>query len=112
MFPGEVRMPNDTIPLHEAIDRLRDELLRAALDSATERLRFELGDIEMEFTVVAKREGGPESKFDFHILGIGASLGASGKIANERTQKVKLILKPVLIDPDTGDRAKIDISRN
>ena len=105
-------MPNDTIPLHEAVDRLRYELRRAALDSETERLRFKLGDIEMEFTVVAKLEGGPESKFDFHILGIGASLGASGKIANERTQKVKLILKPVSVDPGTGERAKVDISRN
>src|SRR5689334_11770277 len=105
-------MTDDTLPLSQAVSRLRDEIRQAAVDASTEQLRFELGDIEMEFTVVAKREGGPEAKFDIHILGIGASAGGSAKIAGERTQKVKLTLRPVLIDPATKERAKVDISRN
>jgi Trypsin-co-occurring domain 2 len=104
-------MPNATIPLAEAMRSLREEIRHAALDGQTEMLQFELGSIELEFTVVAKREGGPNAKIEFHVLGVGAELGADAKVGDERTQKVKMILNPVQIDSRTNERRQVAISR-
>ena len=101
----------DTIPLRDAIRMLRVEIMAAAEDASTQSLRFELGPIEMEFQVVLKKEGGGEAKLGFHIFAAEASLGANAKAADERTQKVKLTLNPVLIDTATGKRSKVDIER-
>jgi len=65
----------------------------------------------MEFQVVAKKEKGSDAKIDFHIFGAGVTVGGSGKGADERTQKVKLMLTPVFVDDD-GKRRKVDISRS
>lgn len=100
----------DTIPLRDAIRALRDEILAARKDASTHEVRFELGPIEMEFQVVARKELGGEAKLGFHIFAVEATLGGSGKGADERTQKVKFVLNPVLIDA-TGQRSKLDISR-
>src|SRR5215831_6252698 len=52
----------DTIPLQDAIRALRAEILAAHAEASTEEVRFELGPIEMEFQVVARREIGAEAK--------------------------------------------------
>jgi hypothetical protein len=101
----------DTIPLRDAILALRGEIVAAAKDASTQEVRFELGPIEMEFQVVARKEIGGEAKLGFHIFGAEASLGGSGKGANEQTQKVKFVLDPFLIDMKTGRRSKLAIAR-
>ena len=100
----------DTIPLRDAIRGLRGEIMAAAEDASTQAVRFELGPIEMEFQVVVKKEKGGEAKLDFHIFAADATLGGSGKGADERTQKVKFVLNPVLIDM-AGRRSKFEIAR-
>ncbi len=100
----------DTIPLRDAIHALRGEILAARGEAASQGVQFELGPIEMEFQVVARREIGGEAKVGFHIFAAEASVGVSGKGADERTQKVKFVLNPVLVDA-TGGRSKVDISR-
>src|ERR1700742_432075 len=87
---------DQTIPLRDAVRALRVEIMRAAEDASTQAVRFEVNAIEMEFQVVAKREGGGEAKLGFHIFAADASVGASGKLASEQTQKVKFVLNPVL----------------
>ena len=88
-------MAEPTFPLVDAIRALRTEIQEAGQAADRETLRFELGPIDLEFQVVAKREGGASGKISFHIFGTGAELGGSGKLADERTQKVKLVLNPV-----------------
>ncbi|MEV4426306.1 trypco2 family protein [Streptomyces sp. R-07] len=46
----------DEITIGEAIDHLRAELSAAQRRAADEGLRFELGDISLEFTVELRRE--------------------------------------------------------
>jgi Trypsin-co-occurring domain 2 len=100
----------DMIPLQDAISALRGEILAARGEAPTEGVRFELGPIEMEFQVVARREIGGEAKLGFHIFSVEATVGGSGKGGDERTQKVKFVLNPVLVDTK-GGRSKVDISR-
>ena len=102
----------DTIRLRDAVEALRGEIMQAAEAASTQTIRFELGSIEMEFQVVAKREGGGEAKLGFHIFTADASIGGSGKLASESTQKVKLVLNPVSVDHASGERRKLDISRD
>jgi hypothetical protein len=100
----------DTIPLRDAIRVLRGEIIAAAEDASTQGVRFELGPIEMEFQVVVKKEKGGEAKLGFHIFAAEATLGGSGKGADERTQKVKFVLNPVLVNM-AGQRSKLEIAR-
>jgi hypothetical protein len=101
----------ETLPLRDAIRALRVEIMEAAEDASNQAVRFEMGPIEMEFQVVAKREKGLDAKIGFHIFAAEATLGGSGKGADERTQKVKLVLNPVLVDAE-GMRSKLEIGRD
>ena len=100
----------DLIPLQDAIRVLRAEIMAAHKEALTQDVRFELGPIEMEFQVVARREVGGEAKFGFHIFAVEATLSGSGKGADERTQKVKLVLNPIYVDA-LGQRSKVEIAR-
>ncbi|MBG0811127.1 hypothetical protein IY145_17285 [Methylosinus sp. H3A] len=98
----------DTIPLKEALQSLRAEIISAAEDASGEEIRFELGPIEMEFQVVAQRSAGGDGKIGFHIFGAEASVGASGKIESSRTQKIKLTLKPErVVSPGLYEKVEV-----
>ena len=103
-------MPETLLPLYQVIQGLRTELYAAVAAGKNELLTFDLGPIEMEFTVVAKREGGPNGKIKFEIFGIGAELGADAKVGTERTQKMKLTLNPKMKAED-GTRGSVPIGR-
>jgi hypothetical protein len=98
------------LPLGEVVRALRSEIIDAATAGVNETVRFEVGPIEVEITVVAKREGGPEGKIKFEVFGFGAEVGADAKFAREQTQKVKLNLTPVQVLPD-GTLSHLEISR-
>jgi hypothetical protein len=100
----------DTIPLKEAIDALRGEILAARQEASTQEVRFELGPVEMEFQVVARKEIGGDAKVGFHILAAEATLGGSGKGSDERTQKVKFVLNPIFVDA-SGQQTKLQVGR-
>lgn len=104
-------MSENMLPLTETITALRDEIASAAAAGADSDLRFQLGTIELEFTVVAKREGGPNGAIKFSVLGIGAEVGGSAKFANERTHKVKLSLTPAQRFED-GSTGHVEIKRS
>jgi len=107
---------SETIPLRDAVRALRNEIMAAAKAASTEAVRLELGQIELEFQVVAKIETGADGKLDgkidFYIFSVDASLGGSGKLAQERTQKVKFVLSPKFVDAAGKASGKIDISRH
>jgi hypothetical protein len=89
-------MAQDLIPLSEAIAALRKELTTAAAASQNEALRFTVGPVELELNLVVQREVEADGKLQFKIFGWGAEAGASGKLSDERSQKMKLTLTPVL----------------
>jgi len=94
----------DMLPFAEVVQALRGEIYRAADAVGNEEIRFGVGPIEVEFQVVAKREGGPQGKIKFGVLGIGVEAGGSVKFASERTQKVKFSLKPVRVASDGSEK--------
>jgi hypothetical protein len=106
---------SETIPLRDVVQALRDEILAAADAAYTKTVRFDLGQIELEFQVVAKLEKGGEGKLggkvNFHIFSIDASIGGSGRWGDERTQRVKFVLSPKHVDPATGEETNLQISR-
>lgn len=82
------------IPLTQLIEALRDQLGEAARGER-QGPKFKVNSIEVELTIVAKRDRGGDGKIKFSVLTAGAEIGASGKVAHEETQKVKLSLTPV-----------------
>lgn len=98
----------ELLPLAEAVQALRSELGRAADAAENEEIRFGVGPIEVEFQIAAKREGGPQGTIKFGVLGVGVEAGGSAKFVSERTQKVKLSLKPVRVARD-GSEEEIEI---
>src|SRR5262249_3489797 len=112
--PREIDM-SETIPLRDAVRALRTEIMAAADDASAQSVRFDLGQIELEFQVVAKAEKNVEGKVggkvNFHIFSVDASIGGGGKLADERTQKVRFILTPVILDPTGKQSGKVSISR-
>lgn len=103
-------MSNAMFSLTEAIATLRSEITTAVAQGANEPLRFALGDIELELAVVARREGGADGKLKFSILGVGAEAGASAKVGQEQTQKVRIKLSAQLHAPD-GKTTEIMVGR-
>jgi hypothetical protein len=105
----------ETIPLRDAIRALRVEIVEAAEEASTQAVRFELGPVELEFHVVAKTEKSSDAKLSakigFHILSAEAGVSNGGKSADERTQRVKLVLNPVLVNI-AGLRSKLEIGRS
>jgi hypothetical protein len=101
------------IPLTQLIDALREQLGEAAR-TARPGPRFKVDSIDVELTIVAKREGGGDGKIKFSVLTAGVELGASGKVAHEETQKIKLSLTPVTdnASPETATGDHLLIGRN
>jgi len=84
------------IELAEMIRALRQELTAALTDGAPGPVRFELGAVEVEATVVVERKGGAAGKVRFCVVEAGAD-GASG---TSRTQRIHFTLQPKLVAPD------------
>ncbi len=88
----------ETIGLAEYIDRIKQDLKQFAAD---EEKWLAIDEIEIEFSVVATKEGGGSGKFSFK-LGVptigetGVELGGEGKLGREKVQTVRLKLSPLL----------------
>jgi NTP-dependent ternary system trypsin peptidase co-occuring protein len=80
------------IELASVIKDLREELERAITAAEGERLRFELGSIELELSVALERTGQAGAKVRFWVVesGADASVGATS------TQRITLSLQPTL----------------
>jgi Trypsin-co-occurring domain 2 len=103
-------MSQQGLALADVVKALRSEILEAAQAGQNEDIRFNVGAIEVEFTVAVKREGGPNGKVKFEVFGIGAELGADAKFARESSQKVKLTLNPHKLNSD-GTIGELNIAK-
>ena len=72
------------IELAEVIVELRRELDRArATVDPGEKLRFELGPVELEATVAVEKKGGAGAKIRFWVV----ELGGDAEVARSSTQR-------------------------
>ena len=80
----------DGLELVSVIRELRTELNEALVDAQGERLRFELGPVEVSLAVTVGREAAPGAKVRFWVV----EAGADAKISRESVQQIKLVLTP------------------
>jgi hypothetical protein len=78
------------LELASVVRQLRAELNEAMDDAEGERLRFELGPVELSLTVTVGREAAPGAKIRFWVI----EAGADAKISREAVQDIKLVLTP------------------
>jgi Trypsin-co-occurring domain 2 len=103
------------IELSEFLGALRAELekARAAGISAREQgsdVRFTVGEVTIEFTIAASREGQGQAGVKFYVFSLGGSVTAS----TETTQRVTLTLTPTRADGkplEVSDDRTSDIPR-
>jgi hypothetical protein len=82
------------IGLQEAITALRAELIESVEASRGERLRFEVGEITMEFQLEVERSAEAKGGIQFWVV----ELGAGGAVKDKDVHKVVIPLKPVRVD--------------
>ena len=92
-------MADPPIELSEFVGALRAELekARAAGVAARERgsdIRLTVGEVTIEFTIAASREGQGQAGVKFYVFSLGGSVTAS----TETTQRVSLTLTPTRAD--------------
>lgn len=94
------------IELAEMLKGLRSELSKAKLEGEGDDVRFLVGDVELEIQVGVSQKGGVGGKVDFLVY----SAEASGELAKQTTQKIKLKLTPGLLNSETGIVEPMDIN--
>ena len=87
--------------LAEAIEGVRAELSEAMAAGAGERLRFEVGPVELEFTVGVQRDLQGKAGVKVWVM----EIGGSGGFSRDSSHRVKLMLNPV--DRVTGRPARV-----
>ena len=90
------------LELASVVRQLRAELNEALEEAKGERLRFELGPVELSLTVTVGREGGPGAKIRFWVI----EAGADAKISREAVQDIKLVLTPRDVTAPLGTDGK------
>ena len=78
------------LELASVLRQLRAELNEAMDDAEGERLRFELGPVDLSLTVTVGREATPGAKIRFWVV----EAGVDAKISREAVQEIKLVLNP------------------
>src|ERR1022692_408226 len=79
-----------SLDLASVVRQLRQELNEALADAEGERLRFELGPVELALTVTVGRGTSPGAKIRFWVV----EAGADANFLRESVQEIKLVLTP------------------
>ena len=85
---------SNRIGLQEAIAALRSELIESVVASQQERLRFEVGEITMEFQIEVERSAEATGGIRFWVV----ELGGGEAFKNKDVHKVVIPLKPIRTD--------------
>ena len=78
------------LELASVVRQLRADLNEALDDADGERLRFELGPVELTLSLTVGREAAPGAKIRFWVV----EAGADATISREAVQDIKLVLTP------------------
>ena len=81
----------EPIGLKEAIGALRKELSESIMAAADEKLRFEVGEIILEFEVEVERTDEISSGIKFWVV----ELGATDSLKSTHTHTITIPLKPM-----------------
>lgn len=90
-------VPDSGIDLVDAVAAVRDQLIEAAVRGAGERIGFEVGPIQLEFTVELRRDVTAKAEIRAWVFTADASIGASSNTVH----KASLTLTPK--DLKTGE---------
>jgi Trypsin-co-occurring domain 2 len=82
------------IGLKDAIEALRIELSESVLVSEGKEVRFEVGEIEIEFQVAVEQTTEGKGGIKFWVVELGGSVAQK----DSKTHKIKIPLKPVWKD--------------
>ncbi|MBT1098369.1 trypco2 family protein [Streptomyces sp. Tu102] len=98
----------DGIDLADAIQSLRDQLLDAATRASHKPLLFEVGEIQLEFTVELRKEVVGGTKIKAWVVEAGAdasrSAGTTHRVAFTLTPKDPVTGRSIKVgNPDLGD---------
>jgi hypothetical protein len=83
------------VGLADAIENLREEITAATERGRDQRLRFNVGQVELELAVEIEREAGADGKVSFKVLGAGAEVGGDGSLSRTTAHRMKITLKPL-----------------
>ena len=103
-------MSDEFVPIADAIRAIRQELNAAMLQGESDDLRFELGNVDLEFNAVVTKDVDGKAKVSFKLLGWGAEAEAGTKFSHEQTHKIKLTLSPTRIEQPGEAGKKVLIS--
>jgi Trypsin-co-occurring domain 2 len=95
---------SDELELAAAVATVRDELLKAAKSAVDQDIRFEVGDVTMEFSVEMRKD--VKAKFGFTAWVVTAEAG--GGVARSDVHKVALSLRPHLRDGQSVEVSETD----
>ena len=79
------------VELASVVRQLRAELNEALTYAEGERLRFELGPVQVALTVTVGHEAAPGAKVRIWVI----EAGAEARLSREAVQEIKLVLTPV-----------------
>jgi hypothetical protein len=78
------------LELAELVAGLRAELERAREEGADAGVRFDVGSVELELSVITEKKGTAEGGIKFWVV----SAQAGGEMAVANTQRIRLTLQP------------------
>jgi hypothetical protein len=90
------------IELASVVRQLRAELNEALAGAQGERLRFELGPVEVSLSVTLGRDATPGAKIRFWVI----EAGADARVSREAVQEIKLVLTPIDTQAPPGPGGK------
>ena len=90
------------VELASVVRQLRAELNEAQEDAQGERLRFELGPVQVALSVTVGRDATPGAKVRFWVIEAGADV----KVSRESDQEITLVLTPVDTQAPPGPGGK------
>jgi hypothetical protein len=90
------------LELSSVVRQLRAELNEAMAGAEGERLRFELGPVELSLTVTVSREAAPGARIRFWVV----EAGADARVSREAVQDIKLVLTPRDVQAPLGPDGK------
>ena len=82
------------LSLNDTIGAIRSELAQSILAAQDEEIRFELGEIDLEFQIEIERNAEGSGGIRFWIVEFGAKASQSSTV----THRVSLKLKPISND--------------
>ena len=98
------------LELATAVAAVRDELLQAAAAAQDENLRFEVGEVSMEFSVEIRKDANAKVGFTAWVV----TAGAGGGVGRSDIHKVALSLRPHFADGrqvEVSDEGRAGTSR-